>query len=199
MERQTKIRLSPEVLSMVNDEREIETDSFNRVILGLLKNFDPTDVKITNGEDGFELRIFEKIIPLPEFSTFSEAVSVSSDTANKLQKCKSHPDEALNTTIFKLISYKHTNILPHEKADKALVRAIGEYGIYFFHAHGDDLTELTKLFTNAGRTCSAVSHEDKNDAITALNNLSLKIYDKQGSRGRDRINNHQKRIKDHLN
>jgi bisphosphoglycerate-dependent phosphoglycerate mutase len=186
-------------MKMLQAEREIESDSVNRVILGLLKDYNPSDVKITNGEDGFELRIYDEIVPIPEFSAKSESINLSADTYNHLQKCKSHPDEALNTTIFKLISYKHTNILPHEKANKALVRAIGEYGIYFFYAHGDDLTELTKLFTNAGRTCSAVSHEDKNDAITALNNLAVKIFEKQGSFGRDRINNHKERIIDHLN
>ena len=186
-------------MNMVIAEKEFESDSANRVMMTLLKDFNPSDVRVRYDEEGFVFLVLDDIIPIPEFSKMDKTVIVSSDTYKRLQKCKSHPDESLNTTIFKLIEFKNTKVDPNQKMKKKMTKALGQYGIYFEYAKKEELPELHKLYKKICNTSNTNNYDVFYAALTELQGMAERIFNHNGSISQQHIAEYKRAIKEHLN
>jgi hypothetical protein len=152
MEKSKIVRLSAEVLSMLTSSKEFESDSMNRTMIMLLEKYNPEAVSIDKSETGYVLRIDYAVIPIPTLSVANKSIRVSNDVYNRLGAYRSHPDETLNTTVFKIISYHNEKIDPIHQMHRDFAHAVGHFGIYMrYIKNRDEFDEFRKLYCSIFR------------------------------------------------
>lgn len=130
---------------------------------------------------GYVLRIDYAVIPIPTFSVANKPIRLSNDVYNRLSAYRSHPDEILNTGVFKIISYYSSKIDHVHQMNRDFAHAVGHFGLYMRYIQNqDEFKEFQKLYCSIFR-CSFNERDFFYERLAELKAYVDKIESRLGS------------------